>query len=118
MEWTDGRKVHIETATESTHQKLYEERLKHYASTDTMTGTYNREWGTRIMRDMVASAEQEKDAISVVFLDVDGLKEINDTCGHEMGDEVIIKTVDMVRSCIRKSDFMCRWGGDEFLLVL
>lgn len=118
VEWTDGRKVHIETATEITHQKLYEERLKHYASTDTMTGTYNREWGTRIMRDMVSNADAEKDAISVVFLDVDGLKEINDTCGHEMGDEAIIKMVDVVRSCIRKSDFICRWGGDEFLLVL
>lgn len=119
VQWSDGREVHIETATEITHQKLYEERLRHYASTDMMTGAYNREWGYTIMKDLIASGNAEgKTDASIVFLDVDGLKIVNDTYGHDAGDELIIRTIETVRSCIRKSDVVCRWGGDEFLLLL
>lgn len=116
--WTDGRTVHIETATEITHQKVYEERLKHYASTDIMTDTFNRDWGMPVIESARREAEQAGDPMSLLFFDVDNLKQTNDTYGHDAGDDLIIRTVDIVRGCIRKTDLICRWGGDEFLVML
>lgn len=119
IEWIDGRYVHIETATEITHQKAYEEKLKHYASVDSMTGAYNREWGYKIMQEMrTMAAAQEGEEVSLVFIDLDGLKQVNDTYGHDAGDTKIIRTISTIRSSVRQSDLLVRWGGDEFLLLL
>lgn len=117
VEWTDGRKVHIETAIDITHQKDYEAHLRQYASVDTMTGAYKREWGRQLLSELVHSPEID-DGASLIFLDVDGLKITNDTFGHDAGDEMLINMIQVVRSCIRKSDIICRWGGDEFLILL
>ena len=116
--WVDGTDVHIETATEITHQKQYEEQLKYYASIDTMTGCYKREWGYKVVQDMMASAYFSREALTLCFLDMDGLKKINDTQGHDAGDSMIVQIVDTLRERIRKSDVIARWGGDEFLLLL
>ncbi len=118
IKWIDGRTVHIETAMEITHQKEYEEQLKYYASTDPLTGAYNREWGYKIMQEMMTTSGDVERAGSLVFIDLDGLKRVNDACGHDMGDHMINRMVQVVRSSIRKSDALCRWGGDEFLLLL
>ncbi len=115
IKWIDGRLVHIETAIEITHQKEYEEQLHYYASTDVMTGAFNREWGYKVMRDMAAPGGLGG---SLVFIDIDELKSVNDRYGHEEGDNLIRQTVRIIRSSIRKSDVMCRWGGDEFILLL
>ena len=116
--WVDGADMHIETATEITHQKQYEEQLKYYASIDTMTGCYKREWGYKVVQDMMASAYFSREALTLCFLDMDGLKNINDTQGHDAGDSMIVQIVDILRERIRKSDVIARWGGDEFLLLL
>lgn len=118
IKWIDGRNVHIETATEITSQKVHEQELEQYASFDMMTGTYNREWGYRLLQEMLSSHILEARPNSLVFIDINDLKHVNDTYGHEVGDRMIIETVDVIRSCVRKSDVLCRWGGDEFLLLL
>lgn len=117
--WMDGRQVHIETATEITDQKKHEEQLRYFASTDTMTGVYKREWGSQLMQNMLENHNfRRTPAVSLVFADLDGLKSTNDTFGHDVGDEMIITIVNTIRSSIRKSDLIIRWGGDEFLLIL
>lgn len=118
IKWIDGREVNIETAVEITKQKAYEEQLEYYASIDTMTGAYKREWGYKIMREMLGTIRLEQEEISLVFLDLDGLKAVNDAYGHDAGDEMITKAVEIIRKSIRKSDVVCRWGGDEFILLL
>jgi len=120
IKWIDGRDVHIETATDITGQKKHEEQLQYFASIDTMTGAYNREWGYKMMQKMLAemALNEASDPVSLCFIDLDGLKAINDTFGHDAGDAMIIQVIDTIRSCIRKSDMICRWGGDEFIVLV
>ncbi|MCD7947306.1 MAG: diguanylate cyclase [Oscillospiraceae bacterium] len=117
IDWLDGQKVHIETATEITGQKEYQKSLEHVASTDMMTGVNNREWGMKIMQSMLRNSTEGEES-SLVFVDLDGLKMVNDTYGHTSGDDMIISIVSMIRRGIRKSDMIFRWGGDEFVLLL
>jgi len=118
VKWLDGKNVHIETATEITEQKLYEEQLKISASIDSMTGTYVREWGRKLMADAVAEEVNARQPLSICFIDLDGLKATNDTYGHDFGDDMLKTTINLIRSGIRKSDLITRWGGDEFVVLL
>lgn len=117
IKWIDGKDAHIETATEITGQKEYEAELKHAASTDRMTGLYNRERGRQLLQHILSGNSDIKEHC-LVFIDLDGLKYTNDTFGHEVGDLMIQKTITLIQSRIRKIDTLCRWGGDEFLLIL
>lgn len=117
IKWIDGKNVLIETATEITTQKNHEAELEMVAFTDSMTGTYNREWGRQALAQIIEKPNELQDH-TLVFIDLDGLKKTNDTFGHGAGDQMIIRTIEIIRSCIRKSDILARWGGDEFLLIL
>lgn len=117
IKWIDGRNVHLQTMTEITDQKEYEAQLEYVASTDMMTGIYNREHGLQLIQNILDNKVREQ-VNSIVFIDLDGLKKTNDQYGHTAGDEMILKTVEIIRSCIRKSDLLCRWGGDEFVMVI
>ncbi len=119
IEWIDGRMVHMETALEITNRKEYEERLERYASTDMMTGLLNRITGYQIIQNVLDdTAENAGEVMSLIFIDVDGLKDVNDTYGHDAGDDAILSVVDSLRRYVRKEDMICRWGGDEFLVML
>jgi diguanylate cyclase (GGDEF)-like protein len=119
IEWIDGRMVHMETALEITNRKEYEERLERYASTDMMTGLLNRITGYQIIQSVLDdTAENAGEVMSLIFIDVDGLKNVNDTYGHDAGDDVILSLADSLRGQVRKEDMVCRWGGDEFLVML
>jgi len=118
IEWIDGHMVHMETALEITNRKEYEEQLEKIASTDMMTGLNNRISGYRIITDILNDTEHTGEPMSLIFVDVDSLKYVNDTYGHDAGDDVIMNVVDSLRSNVRKDDMLCRWGGDEFLVVL
>lgn len=118
IRWIDNRKVHIESSTDITSRKAYEEKLVQYASFDTMTGTYNREWGYNLMEEMRREPGFREHPVSIVFIDLDGLKHVNDTYGHAAGDEMITRTIELLRGSVRRDDRICRWGGDEFILAL
>jgi diguanylate cyclase (GGDEF)-like protein len=92
--------------------------LEHIASTDTLTGVLNRRSGLDLLDKYISLSEREKRTMAVCFLDLDGLKEINDSHGHAAGDMAIKALADSVRSQIRATDFVSRLGGDEFLVVL
>ena len=117
--WIDGRLVHLESAVEITNKKEYEQQLEYYASTDTLTGVRNREWGYKAIGTAIMHPKRDPSKTSsLVFIDIDGLKDTNDKYGHDAGDNMLIDTVNIIRNNIRKSDMVFRWGGDEFVIIL
>lgn len=82
-----------------------------------MTGVYNRRAGFAKLDQMYKTGVKHECHISVCFIDINGLKEVNDFLGHEAGDELILTVADGIRAHIRKTDFVSRLGGDEFLIV-
>lgn len=117
--WIDGRMVHLESAVEITNKKEYERQLEYFASTDTLTGVHNREWGYQTIGSSILNPHRDTSkSSSLVFIDIDGLKVTNDKYGHDAGDNMLIETVNIIRNNIRKTDSIFRWGGDEFVLIL
>ena len=87
------------------------------ATEDSATGLSNRRGLVLLGRELVAVARRTNDAVHCSFVDVDGLKSVNDRLGHEAGDAVIDGVADALRVCSRETDVVARWGGDEFVIV-
>lgn len=87
------------------------------ATHDALTGVLNRRGLTEHIPGMIATATGRGDAIAVAFLDIDGMKPINDTHGHATGDDVICSVAQALQSTSRASGLVARWGGDEFVVV-
>ncbi|OHD22245.1 MAG: hypothetical protein A2Y38_21495 [Spirochaetes bacterium GWB1_59_5] len=102
-----------------TQRKTIERKLRHLAYHDKLTGLGNRDL---FNEDLSAHFETiDRDPSwrgGVLFLDLDGFKHINDTLGHDAGDELLIETARRIRVCLRDSDIAYRFGGDEFVVVL
>jgi diguanylate cyclase (GGDEF)-like protein len=86
-------------------------------SIDHLTGLYNRKRCESYMKEKI-NAFTKKRRFSGIMLDINNFKKINDTFGHDTGDEALIATGKLLKSCIRANDFLSRFGGDEFVLVL
>lgn len=97
---------------------LQNARLHHQATTDPLTGLYNRGFLRQVFDDELRTAEEEGDQIAIVLLDLDHFKKINDTHGHDVGDEVLRRVSKRLRRALRVDDYACRWGGEEFLVLL
>jgi diguanylate cyclase (GGDEF)-like protein/PAS domain S-box-containing protein len=98
-------------------RKAAEAALHNLAVTDTLTGVWNRRQGT----DLIAadlSARRPGQALSLLMLDIDHFKSINDTYGHQAGDNVLIEVASRVRRSLRGNDVVARWGGEEFVVML
>lgn len=97
--------------------KLMEEQLRLLSITDPLTGVYNR----RFLRETVCKelyrAERHGEPFSLVMLDLDHFKSINDRYGHDAGDQVLRHLVELIKGRIRASDCLARWGGEEFMLL-
>lgn len=97
-----------------TNEKYYEE----LSSVDMLTGGYNRQFFEQALAGQVSSAQRYETFFSVVLVDIDHFKSINDTHGHLVGDEVLIELSALVRNSIRGCDIFARWGGEEFVILL
>ena len=93
------------------------EQVKFFSEYDVMTGALNRHAGIVRLSALYKALAKNNCMTSVCFLDVNGLKEVNDSLGHEAGDELLITVANVIRSGIRADDFVIRLGGDEFLIV-
>ena len=93
-------------------------RLTELAATDDLTGLLARRFLEAHLRGLVAAASRHGRPLSIVMIDIDNFKEINDTHGHPVGDEVLRTAVDRMRGRLRAEDLLGRWGGDELMLVL
>ncbi len=97
--------------------KASKDRIKFFAEMDTMTGTLNRRAGINKLENIFNKSKQYREKISICFIDINGLKDVNDTLGHNAGDELIKTSMDILKKSIRDIDFIIRLGGDEFLIV-
>ena len=86
------------------------------SSTDFLTEVYNRKQLDHFIKDKVKRKRQN--SFSIILLDLDKFKEINDKFGHDVGDEALQDTVEILQSNLRRDDFLARYGGDEFLIVM
>lgn len=92
-----------------------------YGTIDGLTGAYNQSTGRDILQRLLyakLSGRTDASTISLVFIDIDNFKRINDTLGHNTGDKVLIDLSRHSINTLRKTDYVIRWGGDEFILVL
>ncbi len=98
--------------------KQTEERLQYLAHHDPLTGLPNRLLLQDRLAHAVRTAHRNKQQLAVLFIDLDGFKEINDTHGHQLGDALLEKASRRLRSCLREGDTVARLGGDEFIVIL
>lgn len=97
---------------------LLYEQTRYLAERDHLTGLFNRRRATELLEQEVERSKRAGDAFSIMMLDVDDLKTVNDTWGHDAGDKVLKEVAHILKDTIRKTDFACRYGGDEFLVIL
>lgn len=93
------------------------ERLQQMVVTDEMTGVFNRRYAYEVLSREMSVAKRNNTLFTLCFVDIDNLKVINDTYGHEKGDQLINEVVKGFTGAIRTSDYIFRMGGDEFLLL-
>jgi diguanylate cyclase (GGDEF)-like protein len=105
-------------ASEMERLRQSDQLLKEKSVRDPLTGLYNRGYFNDIIRRELVSARLAGARLSVLLADVDRFKQINDRMGHAVGDDVLKFVANYLTSCVRESDFVFRWGGDEFLVLL
>ncbi|NVK72422.1 diguanylate cyclase [Marinomonas sp. CT5] len=116
--WSDEHQVRIAVAHDITERKKMEAQLLYAAGHDDLTGLPNRTLLLDRLQSSLMLAERERAGLSVLFIDIDGFKEINDGYGHAIGDLLLQQIAIRLVGCVRKSDTVGRLGGDEFLIVL
>jgi diguanylate cyclase (GGDEF)-like protein len=84
---------------------------------DSLTGIYNRRLGNVYLEEAIGQFRKETTSPALIFFDIDDFKKINDTWGHKVGDMVLKQVVERVSQAIRSGDKLCRWGGEEFLII-
>lgn len=99
------------------NRKTYS-RIKYYSRYDSLTKSLNRRAGIEKLNELLPSDNRRSALVSLCFIDINGLKQVNDTFGHSLGDELIKTVADVIQETIRDEDFLVRLGGDEFLIVL
>ncbi|MEX0900850.1 MAG: diguanylate cyclase [Gammaproteobacteria bacterium] len=101
-----------------TYQRKLEQELRELAIRDTLTGLYNRRWADDELEKEMRRAARTKQPLCVAMLDIDLFKAVNDVHGHHVGDRVLCALAEDFRKRLRATDIACRWGGEEFLVIL
>lgn len=105
-------------ARDVTERRQMEEIIKHQAHHDTLTGLPNRQLFMDILSLELAQARRNDKKLALLFLDLNGFKQVNDTLGHSCGDLLLQEVAQRLRACIRESDAVARLGGDEFTVLM
>jgi diguanylate cyclase (GGDEF)-like protein len=104
-------------ARDATVRKLHEDQLEHQATHDALTGLGNRKLFDELLVRAVFRAERSRRPLAVLYLDLDGFKDVNDAFGHQAGDRVLAETARRLESVVRPGDIVARLGGDEFVVL-
>jgi len=106
-------------------KKLYSDRLRHnvqlsleMAITDQLTGLHNRRYMSRHLDNLLAQARKSGKPLAFLIMDIDFFKLVNDTHGHDIGDEVLCEFAKRIAANVRGIDLACRYGGEEFVVVM
>lgn len=109
-----NRRLYLEIKS----RRKLEKQMKYMVTHDDLTGLANRVLLKDRLNTAISFHRRQKLLISVLFIDLDGFKNINDNYGHDVGDELLIEVASRLRGCVRESDTVVRFGGDEFVLLL
>lgn len=101
-----------------TERKVFEAELRRLAVTDPVTGVWNRRHGEDLLAADLSAARADGQSLSLLMLDVDNFKAINDTRGHQSGDRVLVEIGRRLVAVCRDTDMVARWGGEEFVILL
>ena len=108
----------IGTHTDITERKRNEALVWQQANFDALTGLPNRRMLRERLEQDIRKSERDGASLALLFIDLDHFKEVNDTLGHDRGDQLLIDAAHRIRGCVRNSDTVARMGGDEFTVVL
>ncbi len=128
---TSGKRLHIHqelalslpgvllgTVQDVTRQYESEQRIRQLAYSDELTGLASRSYFQRHLEDTINLAARHDETFSLLYLDLDSFKDINDTLGHDVGDELLKEVARRLQKILRKTDFAARLGGDEFCILV
>lgn len=115
---SDGHDLLISAVRDVTERVLEQERIRHLAFHDRLTGLANRMKLEDDLRAALAAADRHNDLVGAIFLDLDDFKPVNDELGHAAGDFVLQEVAGRLSSCVRECDTVARLGGDEFLVLV
>lgn len=104
--------------TDITEIEMERKRMEVSANTDALTSLANRTLGVPLLEQSIVMANRHSHSLSVVIFDIDHFKKINDTYGHNAGDEVLVQIASLTKRMLRSSDTAIRWGGEEFVIIL
>lgn len=110
--------VNLRLKKEIKKNKIAQEKLQKLAEIDTLTQSYNRRKITTTITDQIKISNRYKRPLSIVFLDIDNFKYVNDEYGHQAGDLVLKEFTSVIKNNIRDVDSFGRWGGEEFIILL
>jgi diguanylate cyclase (GGDEF)-like protein/PAS domain S-box-containing protein len=115
---TDGRLIEIEgIVVDVTERKAAEDKIKLLARTDPLTGLANRATFVERLHQVFASTQRGGGPFGLLYLDLDHFKDINDTLGHPVGDQLLKAVAQRLTQCVRETDLVARLGGDEFAIL-
>jgi diguanylate cyclase (GGDEF)-like protein len=103
---------------DATEEKKIEEFIHHQAYHDALTGLPNRNFLLEKIETIIKEEPQDDKKIAIIFLDLDNFKKVNDTEGHEAGDQLLRTATKRMRNCVREADVLARLGGDEFVILI
>lgn len=106
------------SARNVTEKRLLEEKMRQAATKDGLTGLYNRNYFDSVIRDLLQHSNRYKEPISMILFDLDFFKRVNDTWGHQVGDELLKRIGRITNDVIREADILVRFGGEEFIVVM
>ncbi|MDY0191871.1 MAG: diguanylate cyclase [Desulfuromonas sp.] len=111
--------LYLHFAVDITDRKKQEAQINDIANRDALTGLNNRRYfNERLRAELAKSVGDEVTTLTLVLMDLNGFKLVNDTHGHPVGDELLIQISRRLHSVLRDCDILCRWGGDEFVVML
>jgi diguanylate cyclase (GGDEF)-like protein/PAS domain S-box-containing protein len=115
----NGKLLHfIIVARDISERKNYEEKLKQLAFYDELTGVANRRFFQDKLNKQIEKSRQNNTPFALMYMDLDRFKWVNDSLGHDVGDELLQNFVIRLKTCLSESDTIGRWGGDEFAVLL
>ena len=114
-----GKKIGLRSIVRDVdRQKKYEENLIYLAYHDALTGLKNRKAFYEQLQDALYHAKRYGTELALIYIDIDKFKKVNDTLGHEIGDMLLLEIRDRLQNTLRKTDFVSRIGGDEFVVLV